>query len=88
MDNQLIFDAVISCVLFLAGWVLSSIKDSINSLESSGKELANKVQNIEVLIVGDYVRKDDLEKLITKIITKLEEIDAKLTKHMLENASK
>ena len=88
MDNQIIFDAVISCVLFLAGWVLSSIRDSINGLESSGKELANKVQNIEVLIVGDYVRKDDMEKLVDRIIMKLEEIDAKFTKHMLENASK
>lgn len=77
-DAQTAFNVVLSLVAFLGGWVLNSLRDSIASLHKSDTELATKVQHIEVLVAGSYVKRDDLDKMTTALFTKLDKIEAKL----------
>jgi hypothetical protein len=58
--------------------VLNSLKDSINSLKKTDGELADKVQHIEVLVAGSYVKRDDLDKLANALFTKLDRIEFKV----------
>lgn len=78
MDAQTAFNMVVGLVAFLGGWVLNSLKDSIKSLQSTDSELADKVQHIEVLVAGSYVKRDDLEKLSDALFNKLDKIELKL----------
>ena len=39
---------------------------------------ADKVQHIEVLVAGTYVKRDDMEKLGGALFAKLDKIEAKL----------
>jgi hypothetical protein len=78
MDTQTAFNVVLSLVAFLGGWVLNSLRDSIKALHSSDSDLADKVQRIEVLVAGQYVKKDDLDKLTAALFAKLDKIDSKL----------
>jgi hypothetical protein len=78
MDTQTAFNIVLSLVAFLGGWVLNSIRDSIAALQRTDNDLADKVQHIEVLVAGSYVKRDDLDKLTTALFDKLDKIDAKL----------
>lgn len=78
VDAQTGFNIVLSLAAFLGGWVLNSLRDSIASLHKSDAELATKVQGMEVLVVGQYVKRDELEKLGQALFVKLDKIESKL----------
>jgi hypothetical protein len=80
MDIQLAFNIVLSLVAFLGGWVLNSVRDSIASLQKSDNELADKLQHVEVLVAGQYVRRDEIKDLTTALFNKLDKIELKLDK--------
>lgn len=78
MDMQTSFNIAVGIIAFLGGWVLNSLRDSIQSLQKSDTELETKVQSIELLVAGSYVKRDDLDKLTIALFAKLDKIDAKL----------
>lgn len=82
MDAQTAFNILLGLVAFLGGWVLNSLRESIKSLQKSDAELADKVQHIEVLVAGQYAKRDDVEKNIDKLASalfaKLDKIESKL----------
>ena len=78
MDIQIAFNIAVALVAFLGGWVLNSLKDSINQLKISDGQLADKVQHIEVLVAGNYITRDSFDKLALAIFTKLDKIEGKL----------
>lgn len=78
MDIQIAFNIAVALVAFLGGWVLNSLKDSINSLKKTDAELADKVQHIEILVAGSYVKREDMDKLTEALFRKLDKIEAKI----------
>ena len=85
MDAQTIINILIGAVGSLVGWVLKGIKEDMKDLQSAGKSLTVKVQEIELLVVGDYVKNDHLEKLSDAIFTKLDRIETKLDRKVDKN---
>ena len=78
MDSQTAFNTILSLVAFLGGWVLNSLRDSIRALQKTDSELADKVQRIEVLVAGTYVKRDDLNRMTAALFAKLDKIELKL----------
>lgn len=78
MNEQTIIDSILGLLAFLGGYLINSLKDSVRDMNKSYTELTSKVQSIEVLVAGNYVKKDDFEKMCTRIFTKLDSIDDKL----------
>lgn len=78
MDAQTIINIAIGLCGALGGYVLNGLKDSIHALHKADTDLTSKVQSIEVLIAGDYVRHDALDRLTTAIFAKLDRIENKL----------
>jgi hypothetical protein len=78
MDIQVAFNIAVALIAFLGGWVLNSLKESINTLKQTDGELATKVQHIEVLVAGSYVKREDMDKLTEALFRKLDKIEAKL----------
>ena len=78
MDMQLAFNVVLGLVAFLGGWVLNNLKASIDNLQKADSDLTKKVQSIEVLVAGQYVKRDDLDKLTAALFAKLDKIESKL----------
>ena len=77
-DPQTLLNIALSSVAFFGGWVLNSLRDAIKSLQTSDSALADKVQHIEVLVAGSYVKRDDLDRLTSALFTKLDKIESKL----------
>lgn len=78
-DNfQLFFNVAITLIGFLGGWVLNSLKASIEGLQKADTELTTKVQSIEVLVAGQYVRRDDFNQISAEMFRKLDKIYDKL----------
>ena len=75
---QTIFNIVASLSAFLGGWVLNSLRASLAHLQEADLELTRKIQSIEVLVAGNYVRRDDMERMQAAIFGKLDRIEAKL----------
>jgi len=75
---QTMFNIAITLIGFLGGWVLNSLKASIEGLQKADHELTVKVQSVEVLVAGSYVKRDDLDKLTVALFTKLDKIEFKI----------
>ena len=78
MDSQTLINAAFGIIAFLGGWVLNSLKESMKTLHDSDTALTTKVQAIEVLVAGSYVKRDDLDKLTHALFNKLDVISDKL----------
>lgn len=77
-NYQTFFNISVTLIGFLGGWVLNSLKSSIDALHKADADLTIKVQSVEVLVAGSYVKRDDLDKLSAALFAKLDKIDAKL----------
>jgi len=75
---QTFFNIAITLIGFLGGWVLNSLKSSIEALQRADTALTAKVQAIEVLVAGTYVKRDDMDKLGAALFAKLDKIENKL----------
>lgn len=78
MDTQTLFNIATAAAGALGMWVLTGIKESLNALHKSDMDLSAKVQNIELLVAGNYAKKDDVERLIAQLTLGRRESDAAL----------
>ena len=78
MDFQDLYNTAMGFVLALGGWVMRVIWDNLKDLRTQDNALAEKVSRIEVLVAGEYVRKDELERVVQRLFDKLEHIEMKI----------
>ena len=64
----------------LIGFFRNSIWQAIKDLQKADKELTAKVAEIEVLVAGAYVKKNDFNELSKALFSKLDRIEDKLDK--------
>lgn len=83
--TQMFINAALGVIASLGGIIMKVIWDAIRSLRISLAEmrhedvlLANKVQAIEVLVAGTYVKRDELERMSQALFAKLDKIMEKL----------
>ena len=58
--------------------VMGSIWGSIKELQSSDRESARKMSDVEVLIAGTYVKRDEFTHAFTTVSNSLSRIEDKL----------
>lgn len=64
----------------LIGFLLNTVWQAVKDLQTTDKELASKIAEIEVLVAGAYVRKDEFTKYVNALFAKLDRIEDKLDK--------
>lgn len=65
---------IIGVCLTLLGWILRALWEEHKSLVSADKELAKRVNQIELLVTGEYIKKSDFDRTSTAIFNKLDKI--------------
>lgn len=78
MDFQMLFNAAIGGVMLLAGWFMRVMWDSIQKLHRDDRELSDKVSRIEVLVAGEYVKRDEFDRSMERLFDKLDHIEMKI----------
>ena len=78
MDIQNIFNMVSGALLLLGGWFLRIMWDTLTNLQAQDRKLADKVARIEVLVAGEYVKKEDFDRVIERRFDKLDHIELKI----------
>jgi len=64
--------------MFFNAILVNNLKSSIDLLHIADNDLTTKVQAIEVLVAGTYVKRDDMDKLGNALFQKLDRIEQKL----------
>jgi len=64
----------------LIGFLLNAVWQAVKDLQVADKELTNKVSEIEVLVAGAYVKKEEFSTAVTALFTKLDRIEDKIDK--------
>lgn len=72
------FNIAVSVAAAAGGWVIRSLYDSLRDMRAADTELADRVQRIELLVAGEYVRRDELDKKLDALFAKLDRIEEKL----------
>lgn len=79
MLNQDLINAIIGIVGAGAGWWMKTMWESLRELQRADTSLVEKIDAIEVLVAGQYVRRDEMEKLFSAVFVKLDRIEDKLS---------
>lgn len=75
---QVIFNILVTICGLLGGYVLKSIQATLANMLREQRDLANKLQAIEVLVAGEYVRKDEFTRVADAIFARFDRIESKL----------
>jgi len=76
--NQTIINFLIAGFGAMFGFLLNRIWQAVRDLQDADKELVQKVNSIEVLVAGDYVKQDKFDGMIDRLFVKLGHIEDKL----------
>jgi DNA integrity scanning protein DisA with diadenylate cyclase activity len=77
---QEFFDWVLAGFSALLGFLLNSVWQAVKDLQKEDQELAKRVGEIEVLVAGNYVTRQEFDRVIDKLFTKLDHIEMKIDK--------
>lgn len=77
MDTSHVFDVLLGFVNLLAGFVLHSLWQAVKDLQRADSNLADKVNSIEVLVAGQYVKREYFESKMEALFAKLEHMENK-----------
>jgi hypothetical protein len=81
-QSQVLFNIAVSLVGALGGWWMNIMWQALRDLQKADKILAEKVSSIEILVAGNYVKRDDFDKVADNIFRKLDRIEDKLDNKM------
>lgn len=76
--DQTILNWILGGVGGLLGFLLNMVWQAVKDLQQADRQLTAKVSEMEVLVAGAYVKKDDMDKLSKAIFAKLDRIEDKL----------
>ena len=78
MEPQTAINVALALISGLGGFILNRIWEALKDLQTADKVLTDKVGAIEVMVAGAYVTRDELQKTVTAVFTKLDRIEDKL----------
>jgi hypothetical protein len=78
MDYQVMFNIVLGGFSFLAGFLLNNVWAEVKSLQATDKSTIDRLSSIEILVAGNYVKRQEFAHTMDRLFTELKEISAKL----------
>lgn len=80
MDYQELYNIAMGFVMLLGGWFMRIIWDSLSQLQEADKDLVEKLSRIEILVAGEYIKKDEFNTIMLRLFEKLDHIEEKIDK--------
>jgi hypothetical protein len=73
-ETQIFFDVAVAVIGAMGGWILNTVWVSVKELQKADKDLADKVGEIEVLVAGRYMTRDEFNNTLAQVFNKLDTI--------------
>lgn len=80
VDSQTLINALIGGFSAAVAFILRVLWEGLRELQRADVELTAKVADIQLLVAGNYVKKDELDGIIKALFAKLDKIEDKLDK--------
>ena len=77
-ESQLYINWAIGAGGLIVGWYIRLMWSEIKLLNKADKELTDKIASIEVLVAGDYAKRDWIEGKLDRLFSILDGINKKL----------
>lgn len=78
MDTQTMFNIAVGLVSTMMGWWLNNVWSSLKELQAADRELAEKVGELQVVVAGQYMTRDEFNNVLGQVFKKLDRIIEKL----------
>lgn len=78
--SQTMINAIIGGFAAAVAFILRVIWEGLRELQKADVDLAAKISEIQLLVAGNYVKKDELDGVIKALFLKLDKIEDKLDK--------
>ena len=73
-ETQIFFDVAVAVIGAMGGWILNTVWVAVKELQKADKELAEKVGEIEVLVAGRYMTREEFNHTLSQVFGKLDTI--------------
>ena len=73
-ETQIFFDVAVAVIGAMGGWILNTVWNAVKELQKADKELAEKVGEIEVLVAGRYMTREEFNNTLSQVFGKLDTI--------------
>jgi len=88
VDMQTMINAMLGLLAFLGGWFVHSFKEQLNNNRQDIKATNDRLHEVEVLVAGKYVTREEAMEHDTLILNKLDTIQKDIRSCMLHNRRK
>ena len=78
--DQNVFNIVIGVAGALGGWWMKAMWEGLKDLQRTDQDLTQQVNNLQILVAGRYMRREEFDKTSQAIFAKLDRIEDKLDK--------
>lgn len=78
MTEQAIINAIVGFLIALGMFLLNSLWNAVKDLQAADKSLTDRISAIDVLVAGNYVRREDMQQTVGELFRKLDRIENKL----------
>ena len=73
-EYQIFFDVGVAVIGAMGGWILNTVWNAVKELQRADKELAEKVGEIEVLVAGRYITREEFNNTFNQVFERLDRI--------------
>lgn len=74
VEYQIFFDVGVAIIGAMGGWILNTVWNAVKELQRADKELAEKVADIEVLVAGRYITREEFNQTLNQVFERLDRI--------------
>jgi len=82
--NQDIMNIAIGVMCSVFGWLLKTVWESVKDLQCADRTLAEKVTQIELLVAGSYIKRDEIQVLHDALFRKLDKIEDRVNRVIIQ----
>lgn len=71
-----LLDALFGVILVGFGFLLNALWTAVRDLQKADTELASKVSQVEILVAGAYVKKDELASIVAALHARFDRFES------------
>lgn len=82
---QTMINAMLGLLAFLGGWIMHSFKSDIRENHKFAKETSDRLTQVELLVAGKYITRDEFDKKFDAMFRKLDNIELEIKSCRMDN---
>jgi hypothetical protein len=74
METQEVINVLLGLLCALLGWLMNELWTAVKDLRTADEELVTRITSIEILVAGQYVTREELDRKFDVLFTKFDDL--------------